>query len=86
VRRLRRRRRALRRGAGQPERLPPREADLEYFPGWQDDISGARTFEDLPKKAQDYVLALEAMSGTRISVIGVGPARDAVIVRHDLVD
>jgi adenylosuccinate synthase len=26
------------------------------------------------------------MSGTRISVIGVGPARDAVIVRHDLVD
>ena len=45
-----------------------------------------RQFEDLPQAAQDYVLALERMSGTRISVIGVGPARDAVIVRHDLVD
>jgi len=59
---------------------------LEYFPGWQEDISSARRFEDLPKNAQDYVLALEKMSGTRISVIGVGPERDQVIVRHDLVD
>ncbi|HEX5857855.1 MAG TPA: adenylosuccinate synthase [Microbacterium sp.] len=59
---------------------------LESFPGWKQDISGARTFEDLPLEAQDYVLALEEMSGTRISVIGVGAARDAVIVRHDLID
>ena len=59
---------------------------LEYFPGWKEDITGARTFEELPQAAQDYVLALEAMSGTRISVIGVGASRDAVIVRHDLVD
>jgi adenylosuccinate synthase len=59
---------------------------LEYFPGWSEDISKARTFEELPVAARDYVLALEGMSGTRISVIGVGPARDQVIVRHDLVD
>ncbi len=58
---------------------------LEYFPGWKEDISTARTFEDLPQTAQDYVLALEKMSKTRISVIGVGPERDQVIVRHDLV-
>ncbi|MBP2436912.1 adenylosuccinate synthase [Microbacterium amylolyticum] len=58
---------------------------LEEFPGWTEDITGARTFEDLPQNAQDYVLALEKMSGTRISVIGVGPGRDQVIVRHDLV-
>src|SRR5690606_27492270 len=56
----------------------------ENFPGWSEDISSARRFEDLPKNAQDYVLALEAISGSRISVIGVGPARDAIIVRHDL--
>jgi len=56
----------------------------EEFPGWTEDISGARSFEDLPRNAQDYVLALEALSGTRISVIGVGPERDQVIVRHDL--
>ncbi|WP_203136882.1 adenylosuccinate synthase [Microbacterium sp. JZ31] len=59
---------------------------LETFPGWHEDISTARAFEDLPQTAQDYVLALEKMSGTRISVIGVGPGREAVIVRHDLVD
>ena len=59
---------------------------LEYFPGWKEDISGARTFDELPLTAQQYILALEQMSGTRISVIGVGAARDAVIVRHDLVD
>ncbi|WP_433585459.1 adenylosuccinate synthase [Microbacterium hydrocarbonoxydans] len=59
---------------------------LEYFPGWSEDISTARTFEDLPQNAQDYVLALEKMSNTRISVIGVGPERDQVIVRHGLLD
>ena len=56
----------------------------EEFPGWSEDITGARTFEDLPKAAQEYVLALEAMSRAPISVIGVGPARDGVIVRRDL--
>jgi len=59
---------------------------LEYFPGWSEDISVARSFEDLPQNAQDYVLALEKMSNTRISVIGVGPERDQVVVRHDLLD
>ena len=58
----------------------------EELPGWTEDITGARTFEDLPQTAQDYVLALEKMSGARMSVIGVGPGRDEIIVRHDLVD
>ena len=56
----------------------------ENFPGWTEDISGARTFEELPKAAQEYVLAIEAISGSRISAIGVGPERDAIVVRHDL--
>jgi adenylosuccinate synthase len=57
----------------------------ENFAGWSEDITGARTFDDLPANAQKYVLALEAMSGARFSAIGVGPARDAIVVRHDLV-
>lgn len=56
----------------------------ETFPGWEEDITGAREFSDLPQAAQDYVLALEAISGSRISAIGVGPGRDAIVVRHDL--
>ncbi|WP_102510645.1 adenylosuccinate synthase [Sanguibacter massiliensis] len=58
---------------------------FEYFPGWTEDITGARTFEDLPANAQAYVLALEGMSGSRMSVIGVGPDREQTIVRHELV-
>jgi len=60
-------------------------AIYENFPGWTEDITGVRSFDDLPKNAQDYVLALEAMSGSRISAIGVGPDREAIVVRHDLV-
>jgi adenylosuccinate synthase len=58
----------------------------ENFPGWTEDISTARTFADLPKNAQDYIVALEKISGARISAIGVGPARDAIIVRHDMLE
>jgi adenylosuccinate synthase len=58
----------------------------EQFPGWTEDITQVRFFEDLPRNAQDYVLALEAMSGARISAIGVGPDREAILVRHDLID
>jgi len=62
------------------------EPIFEYFDGWQTDITGARTFEDLPANARSYVEALESLSGCRISVIGVGPDREQSIVRHDLID
>ncbi len=58
----------------------------EYLPGWTEDISEVRRFEDLPENAQKYVLTLEEMSGCRMSAIGVGPDREATIVRHDLID
>lgn len=73
------------------EEIPVSQSDFhhakpiyESFPGWDEDITGAKKFEDLPKNAQAYVLALEKLSGTRISAIGVGPDRNATIVRHDL--
>ncbi len=56
----------------------------ETFPGWTEDISGVREFDDLPANARDYVLALEEMSGVRISAIGVGPDRAQTISRHSL--
>ncbi|GMA28795.1 adenylosuccinate synthase [Arenivirga flava] len=73
------------------EEVPVSQSDFhhatpiyEEFPGWDEDITGVRRFEDLPQNAQDYVLALERMSGSRISAIGVGAARDAIVERHDL--
>jgi adenylosuccinate synthase len=58
----------------------------EYLPGWSEDISGAKTVEDLPANARSYVKFLEDVSGTRISAIGVGQDRDATLSVHDLLD
>ncbi|WP_130014500.1 adenylosuccinate synthase [Serinicoccus sediminis] len=73
------------------EEMPVNQSDVhharpvyEELPGWSEDITGAREFADLPEAAQRYVERLEELIGTRISVIGIGPGRDEVIVRHDL--
>ena len=60
------------------------EPIYETMPAWDEDITECREFEDLPQKAQDYVLRLEELSGAPISYIGVGPGRDQTIVRHDV--
>ncbi|MEU6739918.1 adenylosuccinate synthase [Streptosporangium sandarakinum] len=57
----------------------------EEFPGWQEDISGATSFDELPPNAQAYVRALEEMSGARISAIGVGPGRTQTLQLHSLI-
>jgi adenylosuccinate synthase len=71
--------------------LPVSQSDIhharpvyEYLPGWDEDISRARSFKQLPRNAQSYVTAIEEMSGARISVVGVGAARDAIVQRHPL--
>ncbi|WP_440100278.1 adenylosuccinate synthase [Streptosporangium sp. H16] len=56
----------------------------EEFPGWKEDITGARSFEDLPANAQAYVKALEEMSGARISAVGVGPGRTETLQIHSM--
>jgi adenylosuccinate synthase len=58
----------------------------ETFPGWDEDIAKARSLDDLPRNARDYVLALEGMINAPISVIGVGPGRDETIAVRDLLD
>jgi adenylosuccinate synthase len=57
----------------------------EELPGWQEDITEAKSFEDLPKNAQDYVRALEELSGAQISAIGVGPGRDQTLSLRSLI-
>ncbi len=56
----------------------------EEMPGWFEDISGAREFDELPANAQAYVRRLEELSGARVSAIGVGPGREQTIVCHDV--
>jgi len=52
----------------------------EFFDGWGEDISGCRSFDDLPKNAQLYVKALEELSGARFWGVGVGPGREETVV------
>ena len=75
------------------EEMPASQTDFhhakpiyEYLPGWSEDISGCRTFEELPTNAQNYVRFLEKVSGARISAIGVGQDRNATISLRDLID
>ncbi|MBT3349555.1 adenylosuccinate synthase [bacterium] len=57
------------------------ELEFETFPGWEEDLSGVRKFEDLPENAKNYVLGLERLCGVPIRAIGVGPDRNDLIFR-----
>ena len=51
------------------------------FSGWKQDTSRARSFEDLPKAAQDYILFIEETLECKIGIVSVGPSRDQTIYR-----
>ncbi|MGA0842254.1 MAG: adenylosuccinate synthase [Candidatus Nanopelagicales bacterium] len=77
----------------QTEEIPATQTEFhhakpvyEYLPGWKEDISKARSIEDLPKNAQNYLNFLEEVSKAPISAIGVGQHRDAVISVRDLIN
>jgi adenylosuccinate synthase len=52
------------------------------LPSWDEDVSEVRRFEDLPKNAQKFVEFVEEQTNTPVTMIGVGPRRDQVIVRN----
>ncbi|HYZ10246.1 MAG TPA: adenylosuccinate synthase [Pseudonocardiaceae bacterium] len=69
------------------EEMPMTQTDLhhavpvyEELPGWWEDISHCRTFEDLPVAAQDYVQRVQELCRAPVSAIGVGPGRDQTVV------
>jgi adenylosuccinate synthase len=54
-------------------------AEYIEIPGWQEDITECRKFDDLPKNAKAYVKKIEELIGCDISYISVGPKRDQII-------
>lgn len=56
-------------------------AVYEQMTGWEEDITGCRTFESLPKGAQEYVLRIEELMGVPVKMVSVGPERDQMILR-----
>ncbi|MBW3594522.1 MAG: adenylosuccinate synthase, partial [Actinobacteria bacterium] len=57
---------------------------FEELPGWKEEISGARSVDDLPKEARAYLDALEGLVGTPISWASVGPGRDEMVRVQDV--
>ena len=64
-----------------PTLLEQAKPVMEYMPGWNCDISGARRWEELPEAARSYVEFIEEKIGCHIGFVSVGPERDSIIIR-----
>ncbi len=62
-------------------RLQSVQCVYETVPGWSEDLSAIRRFEELPETARNYVRMIESFVGVPITLLGVGPQRDQVIYR-----
>ena len=58
----------------------------QVFDGWDEDITKAATFDELPENCQAYVCFIEDFIGVRVSMISVGPDRVNNIFLHDIID
>jgi adenylosuccinate synthase len=53
----------------------------EDLPGWSSDISGVRSYDELPKEARQYIELIEERAGVRVERVSVGPERQQMISR-----
>ncbi|MDB9908865.1 adenylosuccinate synthase [Gammaproteobacteria bacterium] len=51
------------------------------LPGWEQETSGIRHFNDLPQAAQDYIIFIEGVLDCPVGIVSVGPSRDQTIYR-----
>ncbi len=63
------------------EELADCDPIYETFPGFDEDISACRKFEDLPENCQNYIRRLEELCECKVCMVGVGPDRDQMIER-----
>ncbi|KAJ4710286.1 Adenylosuccinate synthetase, chloroplastic [Melia azedarach] len=61
--------------------LEQSKVEYEVLPGWRSDISCIRNYSDLPKAARQFVERIEEIVGVPVNYIGVGPGRDALIIK-----
>jgi len=64
-----------------PVLLDDAEPVIEYMDGWMQDVTGCRTWEELPENARRYVERIEKEVGCHITYVSVGAERDAYIKR-----
>jgi len=54
---------------------------IEFMPGWKDDPRNARSFDELPRPARDYLARIESLVGVPIGIVSVGPDRAQTLIR-----
>ena len=69
-----------------PSILESVEPHYEEFPGWKTDTSGARTWQDLPEAARNYIEALCRLLQVPADMISVGPHREQSIILRNPFD
>lgn len=62
-----------------PSNLDDVKPIYKTFKGWNNSV-GARTFDALPKDAQDFVKTIEEISKTKVGIISTSPERDDTII------
>ena len=62
------------------EMLAQCEPIYETLPGWPEDISGVRSYADLPENTKKYLKRIEELAETPVQIISVGPGREQTIV------
>ena len=58
------------------EDLAKCEPVYEEFDGWDDSVADARSYDEIPENAKKYLERISEFTGTRISIVSVGPKRD----------
>jgi adenylosuccinate synthase len=73
------------------ETIPAGEKDFESavpvyeeLPGWTEDITQVKSFEELPENAKNYIRRIEQITGVKVSVFSVGPDREQTIMINNL--
>jgi adenylosuccinate synthase len=62
------------------------EPVYEEMPGWKQDTTNARCFEELPKEAQAYLNRISELAGAPVDMVSVGWRRDETIIRKSIWD
>jgi adenylosuccinate synthase len=55
------------------------EPVYQVLPGWDEDLSGTRRFQDLPPAARAYVRRIADLAGVPVRFVSVGPDRDQTL-------
>ena len=64
--------------------LEASEPIYRVLPGWKRDISGCRSYEELPAEAKAYIAAVEEITGVPVKIVSVGPSREQTIFRGEV--